>query len=56
MFGCAGSSLDISLVAVRRDSSLAVVHRLLIVVASLMAEHRLSAHGLQLWCMVSVVV
>ena len=30
-----------SLVAVRRDYSLVLVHRLLIVVASLVAEHRL---------------
>jgi len=43
-FGCAGSSLlcaGLSLVAVSRGCSLAVVHRLLIVLASLVAEQGL---------------
>ena len=51
LFGCAGSSslyMGFSLVAVRQSYSLAVVHRLLTVVASLLAEHGLRALGLSI--------
>ena len=43
LFGCPGSSLlpDFSLVGVSRGCSPVAVHRLLIVVVSLVAEHRL---------------
>ena len=37
----------LSLVAVSRGATLLAVHGLLIVVASLVAEHRLEARGLQ---------
>ena len=51
LFGCAGSSslyMGFSLVAVRQSYFLAVVHRLLTVVASLLAEHGLRALGLSI--------
>ena len=46
LFGCAGSSsllMGFSLVAVRQSYSLVLVHGLLTVVASLVAEHGLRA-------------
>ena len=51
-----GCCVGFSLVAASRGYSPAVVRGLLTVVASLVAEHRLWAHGLQqLWHMGSVV-
>ena len=56
LFGCAGEPLQLfiaahglSLVSVSSGYSLVVAHRLLIAVASLVAEHKLSS-GLQLSC------
>ena len=57
-FGCVGSLLHAGFLQLRRAGLLfVVVCRLLIAVASLVAEHRLQVHGLQqLWHTGSVVV